>query len=404
MVFKVNTDQDLLESVDTNLEFFDSITIGGTVWHYYNRNANGEKFYDVTANSASWRDIAGDPGSNYAFLIRSDRTLWAYGYDPQWYTGNVPGTNITSPVQIGLNTNWKKISAFSYVASAIKTDGTLWSWGLNNVGGLGQNDVINRSSPTQIGSSNDWFAIEYGLALKNNGTLWSWGSNSDGEVGDNTIIARSSPVQIGTNTNWKYISSSSTIRAAIKSDGTLWLWGNAARLNPAETSPFGKKYSSPVQIGANTNWRSVNSGGITAFKTDGTAWAWGVNSTGQLGDGTSTSRSSPVQLFGQGNGQLPWRYVEIGGNKFFSGSNHGMGIKSDGTLWVWGTWSYNPSNTADGTWIPYRSSPVQLLTSHSTAPIPVTSNVGFRKISTIAAATGVTGTVNFLALKDPGFK
>jgi alpha-tubulin suppressor-like RCC1 family protein len=405
MVFKVNTDQLLLrDSIGPELPILDDITVGGTLWHYTNRDSNGETFWQQTANSASWKYIAGDPGSNFSFAIRTDGTLWGWGYNPQWYTGAIAGTWVSSPTQIGSNTNWKAISALSYAATAIKTDGTIWSWGLNNSGQLGLNDTINRSSPTQIGNSNDWFAIDYTLALKNNGTLWSWGQNGNGEVGDITTITKSSPVQIGANTNWKSISNASSIKMAIKSDGTLWIWGEGSRLNPNELFPLGKTYSSPVQIGANTNWRSVHAGGsVTAFKTDGTLWAWGSNVVGQIGDNTSINRSSPVQVFSQGDGQIPWRYVEIGGNNFFSGNTHTIGVKSDGTLWVWGTWNYNPSNTADGQWIPYRSSPVQLLTHVFSRAIPETSNVGFKKVSMISPATGITGSVNFLALKDPGY-
>jgi alpha-tubulin suppressor-like RCC1 family protein len=35
-----------------------------------------------------------------------------------------------------------------------------------------------------------------------------------------------------------------------------------------------------------------------ALKSDGTVWAWGYNLKGELGDGTTTERDTPVQVSG----------------------------------------------------------------------------------------------------------
>ncbi len=85
--------------------------------------------------------------------------------------------------------------------------------------------------------------------------------------------------------------------------------------------------SSPVQVGALTNWSKIapQQDGCIAVKNDGTLWAWGRNNVGQLGTGNTTYRSSPVQV-----GALT-TWVQVGGTKF-----SGFAIKTDGTLWAWG--------------------------------------------------------------------
>ena len=92
---------------------------------------------------------------------------------------------------------------------AIKTDGTLWAWGYNSIGQLGLNDRVHRSSPTQIGTLTNWNLVNtrmyVGVAIKTNGTLWLWGNNDYGQLGLNTggpYIHRSSPVQVGLETTW----------------------------------------------------------------------------------------------------------------------------------------------------------------------------------------------------------
>ena len=110
----------------------------------------------------------------------------------------------------------------------------------------------------------------------------------------------------------------------------------------------------PTQIlGVNngpTDWKQAAGGSnfTTAVKTDGTLWTWGSNSYGQLGDNTLNHRSSPVQTVAGGNN---W-------SKVAAGELHTAGVKTDGTLWLWGKNSY--AQLGDTTLI-HRSVPTQLL-------------------------------------------
>jgi alpha-tubulin suppressor-like RCC1 family protein len=91
-------------------------------------------------------------------------------------------------------------------ALAVKTDGTLWGWGYNGGGQLGDGTVVSRSSPVQIGALTNWLRASGGVgssvAIRTDGTLWTWGLASLGRLGDNTAVNKSSPVQIGALTNW----------------------------------------------------------------------------------------------------------------------------------------------------------------------------------------------------------
>jgi alpha-tubulin suppressor-like RCC1 family protein len=188
---------------------------------------------------------------------------------------------------------------------AVKTDGTLWAWGYNNNGQLGLGDITNRSSPVQVGALSNWANVSAGqndwsIAVKTDGTLWTWGNNVTGQLGDGTVVNKSSPIQIGALTAWLIPSAGYRHALVTKTNGTLWAWGenNYGQVGNNATSA---QVLSPIQIGALTNW-SIASAAVSfslAVKTDGTLWSWGQNSVGQLGQntvGAGTYKSSPTQV------------------------------------------------------------------------------------------------------------
>jgi alpha-tubulin suppressor-like RCC1 family protein len=288
--------------------------------------------------------------------------LWVSGIGTNGYLGNSALGRISSPVQTTAGgTNWKLISAGFYITSGIKTDGTLWLWGWNAYGQLGNNTVTSASSPIQtVSAGTNWKLVSAGYyhfsAIKTDGTLWSWGQNTKGQLGDNTLVKKSSPVQtIPGGTNWKFVTCGLIHTAAIKADGTLWMWGDDSSGQLGNNlSGFGLAYSSPIQtVASGTNWKSVSCGEYwsAAIKTNGTLWTWGGNANyGQLGDNTSVDKSSPVQTIAGGTN---WKQVACG-------MRHCTAIKTDGTLWLWGFNLYGQLGNNDGTGTP-RSSPIQTI-------------------------------------------
>lgn len=297
----------------------------------------------------------------------ADGSLWAWGvnaYDGQLGLDDM--VNRSSPVQVGDLTDWAQVGGYNRGGLAVKTDGTLWTWGNNEFGQRGNGDTTNSSSPVQVGSLTDWFMVDGGeehcLAIKTDGTLWAWGRNNVGQLGMGDTTDRSSPVQVGSLTDWLATTSDDLLAGSptkfspgkdtngiIKDDGTLWTWGLGQAGVLGDGTATTK--SSPVQIGSLTNWLSISppSGGDPSFgavKTDGTLWAWGSGVNGTLGQGNTTSHCSPIQV-----GSLTtWKYVATPMNDIAA-------VKTDGTLWTWGG-NYQ-GQLGDGT-TTSRSSPVQV--------------------------------------------
>jgi alpha-tubulin suppressor-like RCC1 family protein len=286
-------------------------------------------FFVLIEPALDWLQV--EDGLLSTFGIKEAGTLWAWGDDLNGQLGQ--GTfnvDVSTPIQVGLGVDWVQVSAYTCVQS-IKSDGTLWSWGAGSDGQIGDGTPSdNISSPVQVGSDTDWMLARTGLnssyGIKTTGTLWSWGTNPSGQLGHGDNVNKSTPVQVGTDTNWVDLTSGLSMTIAIKTDGTLWSWGSntSGQLGHGDTV----NKSTPVQVGTDTNWMKVGQSfrfASAAIKTNGTLWTWGTGSFGQLGHGNSTNISTPLQV-----GSLTdWYNIQI--------SEHTISIKKDGTLWAWGS-------------------------------------------------------------------
>jgi alpha-tubulin suppressor-like RCC1 family protein len=362
MAFISGPDGDLKTAFVSDAFLLDQF-VGNTLF-VWGRNAFGGLGDNTTTDKSNpvqtvtgginWKQVSG--GSYHAVAIKNDGTLWVWGYNAYGCLGDNTITNRSSPVQtIAFGTNWKQATAGALGSTAIKTDGTLWSWGYNAFGSIGDNTTTHRSSPVQtIAFGNNWKQVSFGgmnncAAIKTDGTLWTWGDNLTGQLGDNTSTKRSSPVQtIAFGTNWKQVAAGYHT-SAIKTDGTLWCWGYNGNGQLGDNTIIYR--SSPVQtIAFGTNWKQVASSGLASYtaaiKTDGTLWTWGGNAYGQLGDNTIIKRSSPVQTVAFGTN---WKQVDC--NQYNIAA-----IKNDGTLWNWGYGGYG--SLGDNS-VASKSSPVQ---------------------------------------------
>jgi len=294
--------------------------------------------FTQVSNQPVWSKIA--TGAIHSLAIKTDGTLWAWGNSSfgRLGLGDLSGV-VISPTQIGTDNNWVQVEAGESSSFAIKSDGTLWAWGFNENGQLGDGTFVNKNIPTQVGSATDWAQVKSGalhtIALKTNGNLWAWGLDNSGQLGVGTGNNSSSfPVQ-ATGTNYITIACGADYSMAIKIDGTLWGWGSNTYRNLGIGNVPGSQQL-PLQVGSETNWIKVVTGDYhtLALKNDNTLWAMGRNHRGQLGNNSLTIANVPTQI------NVGTFYTNI-----FSDNNNdtnglagfSMVIKTDGNLQVWGS-------------------------------------------------------------------
>jgi alpha-tubulin suppressor-like RCC1 family protein len=287
----------------------------------------------VVGDFSDWCQVSA--GNGHSLGVRCNGTAWAWGSNPLGELGDNTITSRSSPgLVVGGFTDWCQVAVGGNHSLGVRCNGTAWAWGNNAQGQLGDNTATSRLSPVSVvGGFTDWCQVSAGnshsLGVRSNGTAWAWGYNNFGNLGDNTITNRSSPVSVvGGFTDWCQVSGGGNQSLGVRTNGTIWAWGRNDSGNLGDNTTTSR--SSPVSVvGGFTDWCRVSGGGTHSLglRTNGTLWAWGYNGQGRLGDNTTTSRTSPVSVVG---GFTDWCQVSGGGC-------HSLGLRTNGTAWAWGS-------------------------------------------------------------------
>jgi alpha-tubulin suppressor-like RCC1 family protein len=235
---------------------------------------------------------------------------------------------------------------------AVTTDGLFWAWGSNSYGQLGDGTGAERLVPSLVSWSGGVVRLAAGashsLATDSGGLLKAWGYNGYGQLGDGTTTGRTAPITVTAFPpgNVVGVAAGQNHSLAARSDGTVaaWGWNSNGQLGDGTTTS--RTSPGPVSGLANVARVAARNTHSYAMKTDGTVVAWGSNAYGQLGDGTKTQRTTPVAVGGL-----------TGVIAIAAGAGHGLALTSSGVVWAWGWNGYG--QLGDGT-TTERLTPVQV--------------------------------------------
>lgn len=346
--------------------------------------------------SGSW--TVASASTSFGHFIDSQNNFYFSGDGPTYF---YPTTVASSPQQVGTS-SWTIVSAGDIFSLGITTEGRLFSWGYNISGEGGRLTTTDTFTPTLVSgpATTSWSAIATGsgfsVAITSLGALYTWGAGSQGRLGDGTVVNKSSPVKIGSN-SWSSVGAGAATGYGIDISGRLYAWGwnNTGQLGISTLV----NTSSPVLVSgpAATSWALIAGGGQHALATtlNRTLYAWGLGTSGQLGNNSALTTSSPVQVLVP-NQVLSWQQISTGGK-------HSLGIRSDQTLWAWGDSS--EGQMGNGTLVG-QSYPVQIGASRwSAVSAGITSSVAIRSDGTLWAwggnASGQLGILSLTGTSSP---
>lgn len=234
---------------------------------------------------------------------QSAGTLKCWGNNFYGQLGDNSQTDRLLPTVIDVGTVYTQVSVGSEHTCAITGTNVLKCWGRNGFGQLGLGTVVNSSVPVVVDAGTSYIALSVGgntsCAIASGGQLKCWGYNGYGSIGDNTTANRAVPTDVNVGTLYKQVSTSGNTTCGITSTDALKCWGNNqyAQIGDGTTT----QRTAPIVIDSGESYKKIVSSSIASFFTCGLTTAnkikcWGTNQYGQLGDGTTSTRSLPVTI------------------------------------------------------------------------------------------------------------
>ena len=305
-------------------------------------------------------------GYFYTAVVMSDGTVRTFGRSDFGQLGVNDTTDRLTPVQVfGISSSATAVACGLYNTAVLLVDGTVRTFGNNTHGQLGLGDNVNRSTPVQVfGISSSATAVADGgyvtAVLLADGTVRTFGRNQYGQLGINiTGGSRQTPVQVfGISSSATAVAGGRNHTVVLLADGTVRTFGRNDN-GELGINVAGGSRQTPVQVfGISSSATAVacGSGGYhtAVLLADGTVRTFGRNHFGQLGVNDTTSRQTPVQVFG----------ISSSATAVACGEYHTAVLLADGTVLTFGSNGVGRLGVGDTT---NRSTPVQVFGISSSA-------------------------------------
>ncbi len=324
-----------------------------------------------------WAQVSA--GGDHTCGVRQDGTLWCWGNNEAAQIGDgAVGSlyNRVVPVQVGPDTDWLEVFAGAEHSCGRKRDESLWCWGDGSALGDGVESAFS-SQPVMVAGPTAWHALPRGLAslhtcaIDSEGAVWCWGQAYAGALGPAVESESLEPVLVELPGAASRVSVGGGVSCAVLDDGAVYCWGDN-REGTLGLPLDVESASVPVEPHPGLIAQDVRVGVGTVCITDEAeqATCWGRNRHGEVGDHTSGDDNSPrtePTVVGESAVADPlddWSVLNVGGS-------HGCGIRTDDSLWCWGSRRWGRLGNGDDM---EDCSAVNLADCHLTTPVAVSGD------------------------------
>ena len=283
----------------------------------------------------------GGLGDSFSLAVGADGEVYAWGANDNGQLGDGTHAERHQPVAVALPGGVRAVAAGLFHGLAVGSDGRAYAWGDNRTDQLGNGTTTGRAVPAAVAlpggvratavSAGDW----HSLALGADGEVYAWGVNDNGQLGDGTHVARNRPVAVALpgGVRATAVSAGGEHSLALGSDGNVYAWGfnHFGQLGDGTTDDRDSPAAVALPGGVRATAVSAGDAHSLALGSDRKAYAWGDNSDGELGDGTTDERHSPVAV------AVPAGITVLAVS---AGSGHSLAIVNDpGPLRYDGIWT-----------------------------------------------------------------
>ncbi len=320
-----------------------AITVSGGV-HCWGQNFNGTlgtgKFsYNLSPVTVYSNFVSANiqMAKQYGCILSSSgkiTCLGAPGSPLGQIKSNTVVTYAPSPIDVSSTISFQKLALGINHACAMTLDNEILCWGNNFYGTLGNGTTTSSQTPVAPLVNmdvDDLFSGAYNsCAISSSGTLKCWGSNTYGQIGDGTTVQRETPVIADTGNSYSSISIGPFHMCGIRSSNQkIACWGDNSSGQLGDGTTTTRSNAQTIDVANSYIQVASGVGHSCGITTSGVLRCWGSNTYGQLGDTTTTQRESPVTI------DSGTTYTKI-----YAAGKTTCGITSTQALKCWGTNTY----------------------------------------------------------------
>jgi alpha-tubulin suppressor-like RCC1 family protein len=276
-------------------------------------NSNGE-LGDGTTTASSTPVVVSLPGgvtatavaagAAHSVALGSDGHVYDWGYNGFGQLGNGTTTDSSTPIQVTLPGGVSPIAvaAGQYMTETLASNGNVYAWGDGAMGELGNGKVTNQKSPIQVNVAgvSAIAAGGYHSLVISAGSVFAYGYGGLGQLGDGALTNASTRVKVNLPTGVTPVAVSAGLyhSMAIGNNGKLYAWGNNATGELGNGTLVNTSTPALVSMPAGVTPTSITDAADSSYAigSDGNLYAWGYNGLDELGNGTSTDSSTPIQV------------------------------------------------------------------------------------------------------------
>ncbi|MDZ7863975.1 fibronectin type III domain-containing protein [Acidovorax sp.] len=369
-----------------------ALTTAGAVqcWGY---NASGQLGDGSTTNKSTPQPVTGLASGVAAIAAGYDHTcaltmagaVKCWGANPFGQLGDGGTTSKSTPQPVpGLASGVASIAAGDYHTCALTTAGAVYCWGRNTYGNLGDGSTTNKSTPQAVtGMASGVAAMapgsEHTCAVTTAGAVQCWGRNQFGQLGDGSTTYKSTPQPVtGLASGGAAIVAGYSHTCALTTAGAVRCWGANPFGQLGDGSTTNKSTPQPVTgLAGGVAAIAGRNGHTCALTTAGAVQCWGRNNEGQLGEGSTTDQSTPQPVTGLASGVAA----------IAAGGNHTCALATAEAVQCWG--NNSSGQLGNGSWAS-RSVPTRIAAAQA-IDYPVAVGSPAPGAPTTLAATASSG-------------
>lgn len=317
----------------------------------------------VNVSGLSSGVVAIASGDSHSCALTDAGAVRCWGENQTLQLGRTGMTMSSTPSTVtSLPSDITTIAAGGGHSCALTSTGAAQCWGNNTSGQLGNGNTTNSATAVPVtGLSSDVHALSLGAnhscAVLAQGQTQCWGANTVGQLGDGSTTNRSTPIQVtGLTSGVTLMDAGKDHTCAVVNSNAITCWGDDTRAQLGDRGGYVQPIAHPVPHLSQASALASQDYGACALTDAGGVTCWGYNVSGQLGDGSTTDSFAPVAVSGLASGVT----------QIAAGGSHACALTSAGAVLCWGL--NDKGQLGDGS-TTNRSTPVQVsgLTSGVTA-------------------------------------